>query len=64
MSRTTTNDKRTGKKLDTNSCCGGPAPNDASACCVRDADAKATGAAGCGCSPASEAGDRKAVCCI
>jgi cation diffusion facilitator CzcD-associated flavoprotein CzcO len=31
-------------------CCGGPAPVEAKACCVADADAKAAGEAGCGCS--------------
>ena len=31
-------------------CCGGPAPEEANACCVADADAKAVGKAGCGCS--------------
>lgn len=31
------------------SCCGGPAPAGADACCVKDADAKAAGEAGCGC---------------
>ncbi len=30
-------------------CCGGPAPKEADACCVKDADAKAAGEAGCGC---------------
>ena len=30
-------------------CCGGPAPKDAEACCVTDAEAKAAGEAGCGC---------------
>lgn len=30
-------------------CCGGPAPKEAEACCVKDADAKAAGEAGCGC---------------
>jgi hypothetical protein len=30
-------------------CCGGPAPKDADACCVQDADAKAAGDEGCGC---------------
>lgn len=30
-------------------CCGGPAPQDADACCVKDADAKAEGKSGCGC---------------
>jgi flavin-dependent dehydrogenase len=31
-------------------CCGGPAPAEADACCQQDADAKAAGAKGCGCS--------------
>ena len=31
-------------------CCGGPASPDVDACCVKDADAKAAGASGCGCS--------------
>lgn len=30
-------------------CCGGPAPRETDACCVRDADAKAAGETGCGC---------------
>lgn len=30
-------------------CCGGPTKADASACCVKDEDAKAAGATGCGC---------------
>lgn len=32
-------------------CCGGPAPEHADACCARDAEAKADGQEGCGCSP-------------
>ena len=32
-------------------CCGGPAPSGVDACCVKDADAKAAGEAGCGCGP-------------
>lgn len=31
-------------------CCGGPAPANNDACCKQDADAKAAGAKGCGCS--------------
>jgi len=31
-------------------CCGGPVPVDADACCKQDAEAKAGGAKGCGCS--------------
>jgi hypothetical protein len=30
-------------------CCGGPAPEGADACCIKDADAKAAGLDGCGC---------------
>lgn len=30
-------------------CCGGPAPAGVAACCIKDADAKAAGEAGCGC---------------
>jgi catechol 2,3-dioxygenase-like lactoylglutathione lyase family enzyme len=36
-------------------CCGGPAPKEADACCVKDANAKAAGAPGCGCSTAASA---------
>lgn len=32
-----------------NGCCGGPAPANVDACCVRDAEAKAEGKSGCGC---------------
>ncbi len=31
-------------------CCGGPAPAEVDACCVKDAEAKAVGKSGCGCS--------------
>ena len=37
-------------------CCGGPAPEDVDACCVRDMDAKAAGEEGCGCGPGTAAG--------
>ena len=30
-------------------CCGGPAPKGVSACCAKDAEAKAGGEEGCGC---------------
>ncbi|OWK24230.1 hypothetical protein AJ87_23615 [Rhizobium yanglingense] len=30
-------------------CCGGPSPAEADACCVADAEAKAVGRSGCGC---------------
>ena len=30
-------------------CCGGPAPAEVDACCVKDAEAKAVGKSGCGC---------------
>jgi len=32
-------------------CCGGPAPEDSNACCVKDAQAKVAGDVGCGCDP-------------
>lgn len=35
---------------DAGECCGGPAPAEASACCVDDATAKQEGKSGCGCS--------------
>ncbi len=34
-------------------CCGGPAPAGAAACCAKDAEAKAAGQEGCGCSEAA-----------
>jgi glycine/D-amino acid oxidase-like deaminating enzyme len=34
---------------DVTQCCGGPAPAEANACCVADAEAKQEGKAGCGC---------------
>jgi pyridine nucleotide-disulfide oxidoreductase len=36
--------------VSSSSCCGGPAPLDAAACCADDAVAKAAGKSGCGCS--------------
>lgn len=38
------------ERAGTSACCGGPAPKEVDACCVKDADAKAAGASGCGCS--------------
>ena len=35
---------------DSADCCGGPAPTGVDACCRQDADAKAAGSKGCGCS--------------
>jgi len=45
-------------------CCGGPPPTDADACCARDAEVKSTGGPGCGCGsvPATPAG-RQTACC-
>ncbi|MBL8582841.1 MAG: NAD(P)-binding domain-containing protein [Rhizobiaceae bacterium] len=42
-------------------CCGGPAPVSVDACCVADADAKASGKAGCGCSGAPAVTDVQAA---
>jgi hypothetical protein len=47
----------------TNTCCGGPAPQGTNACCVRDADAKSTGAAGCGCGSTPAVPGKKTACC-
>ncbi|UTW52174.1 NAD(P)-binding domain-containing protein [bacterium SCSIO 12827] len=41
---------------ESSSCCGGPAPEEVDACCVRDMDAKAAGKEGCGCGPDTAAG--------
>jgi len=52
---------------ETAGCCGGPAPAGVDACCVKDAEAKAGGEAGCGCADASAhvtpAPAPAAVCC-
>lgn len=45
----------TAPAAEASSCCGGPAPAGQDACCLLDAEAKAAGAAGCGCSAATEA---------
>jgi hypothetical protein len=48
-------------------CCGGPAAGDASACCALDAEEKAKGSAGCGCSVTKpslqEKAPSQASCC-
>jgi broad specificity phosphatase PhoE len=46
-------------------CCGGPAPGGVDACCVKDADAKAAGEAGCGCGspPAPKQPAMAGSCC-
>ena len=46
-------------------CCGGPAPAGVDACCVKDADAKAGGASGCGCGarPADRPVVAAGACC-
>jgi thioredoxin reductase len=47
------------------SCCGGPAPKETDACCVKDADAKAAGESGCGCNaqPAPKSAPAATACC-
>jgi hypothetical protein len=42
-------------------CCGGAAPEGVDACCVLDAEVKAEGGAGCGCS--TSAAPLKKSCC-
>lgn len=47
-------------------CCGGPAPADVDACCVQDAEAKATTGKACGCgtaAPPEPAPPAKSGCC-
>jgi thioredoxin reductase len=44
-------------------CCGGAAPAGSNACCVLDAEEKAKGNAGCGCSTANSAASKSASCC-
>ena len=48
-------------------CCGGPAPSESDACCVKDADAKAAGQSGCGCGTTvaakEEAAPAASACC-
>ncbi len=45
-------------------CCGGPAAAEVDACCVADAEAKAAGADGCGCSePAAPIRELAPACC-
>jgi hypothetical protein len=44
-------DSRAGA-VDAQGCCGGPAPAGADACCIQDAEAKASGQDGCGCGAA------------
>lgn len=47
-------------------CCGGPAPKEADACCVQDANALAAGDAGCGCdvpATAPKSAPAAAACC-
>lgn len=44
-------------------CCGGPAPKESDGCCRADADAKAAGQIGCGCSTEPAKPARSTVCC-
>ena len=43
-------------------CCGGPAPEGTSGCCVRDIEAKAGGESGCGCHSSPE--EARTSCCM
>ena len=43
-------------------CCGGPAKDDASACCALDAEVKSTGGAGCGCGTRAATTTKKGCC--
>jgi hypothetical protein len=45
------------------SCCGGPAPAGAGACCAQDADLKSRGGTGCGCTGSTSAKPAETACC-
>lgn len=45
------------------SCCGGPAPENVDACCVKDADAKSKGEEGCGCNSDEQPKTQTGGCC-
>jgi hypothetical protein len=48
---------------DAQSCCGGPAKVDATACCANDETAKLDGEAGCGCRPDTGTQSKKVTAC-
>jgi hypothetical protein len=52
MSNVITSTTPTDTTVSGSGCCGGPAPEGASACCARDAAVKASGGPGCGCGSA------------
>ena len=52
------------KEVQTGGCCGGAAPEGVDACCALDAEVKAEGGAGCGCTPrATKRGSQNGRCC-
>jgi hypothetical protein len=55
VTMTMTNQCKTPAPVAAGGCCGGPAPAGADACCVKDADVKAAGGDGCGCTTAPAA---------
>lgn len=44
-------------------CCGGPAADNDDTCCVKDAEAKTNGEAGCGCDTKDKVEDLTTACC-
>jgi arsenite methyltransferase len=52
-----------GNRQAADGCCGGPAPEGVSACCVKDAEAKAGGEASCGCGSAPDGAGVSSPCC-
>jgi hypothetical protein len=61
--QTAESDVSQGKVVQTG-CCGGAAPQGATACCALDAEIKSTGGSGCGCSSRAASGARqKGGCC-
>lgn len=50
------------KPAATAGCCGGPSKSDATACCVADETAKASGKSGCGCGTKPAVAGEKPTC--
>jgi RNA polymerase sigma-70 factor (ECF subfamily) len=65
MTNTRQNTQNDETTTNASSCCGGPAPADSGACCVKDAAAKAAGESGCGCGAKTQASAPTAAkrCC-
>ena len=47
-----------------NNCCGGPAPKEIGACCLKDAEEKQKGNIGCGCKETEVKSVKQSQCCV